>query len=56
MVTSQQSTSTWIYIMSAVLYTFWFIAYTYFNPPVWINILGIIATVLFIMRIVRGDD
>lgn len=43
-------------IAIVLLFAFYFMAFAFASPPVWLHITGVAAVVLFIVRIVRGDD
>ncbi|MGN6436555.1 MAG: hypothetical protein ACTHMM_08465 [Agriterribacter sp.] len=39
-----------------LLFTCYFMAFAFASPPAWLHITGVAGVVLFIVRIVRGDD
>jgi len=45
-----------LYLTIVLCFTIYFMAFTFWSPPVWVHVAGVVGIALFIFRIIRGDD
>lgn len=51
-----RKTGNTLLMIIVLLYAVWFLGSAFFSVEPWFHVIGAIATGLFILRIVRGDD
>lgn len=51
-----KKTGNTLLLLIVLLYAIWYLGAAFFEVQAWFHIIGAIATALFILRIVRGDD